>query len=99
MTQEREKRWLFDEEKADELLAGLAEGWYYSADVKKFIQSEIERNRKEAVRDFAEKIKPRISYGTPGENYPMTVENIGRNDLAFQVRSNIEAALKEMGIE
>ena len=52
MTTERGKRWLFDEK---EFLHYYERGHRY--DLMDFIDSEIERNRKEAVRDFAEKVK------------------------------------------
>lgn len=62
MTPERGKRWLFDRkifwEKFTDVERGVI-GFRETSmeDFETFIQSEVERNRKEAVRDFAEKLK------------------------------------------
>ncbi len=69
----REKKWLFDK------------SLFYSGDYEN-IQSEIERNRKEAVRSFANKIRPE-------EKQELTES---WNQCIREIQYKIEDALKEL---
>jgi hypothetical protein len=77
MTPERGKRWLFDHEIFNRLFKS---GPISTSKLEDYIQSEIERNRKEAERDFAKKIRVKRC----------------RFHCDIEVNEKIEAALKEL---
>ena len=86
-----EKRWLFDVEKFNELALYYASDWSKVDKLVYFIQSEIERNTKEAVRDFAEKIL-KTKFTSAGNNDFFK----GVDHARKLMKELIYAALKEL---
>ena len=86
MTSPRRKEWLFDTLRFDTLWTFIKPD---RMKMKEFIQSEIERNWKEAVREFAKKVKPE---NLSGYNQFAEGWKACRNTL----QAKVDAALKEL---